>query len=127
MNITGRVKVFKDEGGKYFTFIKGNYLDDAGLNQSFFIRKKILIPKDKSLKNKSLIEIKNGWVSEYRFKTEEGEIVYGESYYIKEWEMINEGTDVNFKRKEYHRKEENKPEQEEKDFSIAPDDIVVPI
>lgn len=124
MNITGRVKVFKDENGKYFTFIKGNYLDENGLDKNFFIRKKILIPKDKNLKNKSLIEIKNGWVSEYRFKTDEDEIVYGESYYIKEWDLIQDGIDINFKKKEYHKKED-KPE--EKDFNIATDDIVVPI
>lgn len=134
MNLTGRCKVFRDENDKYFTYIKGNYLIDDGSQKSFFIRKKVRFPNGTEILNKSTIQIKEGWISTYRFETEENgekKVIYGDYYFIKEFDLIEIGTQEKQKPQVFKKKEEKDSSQtqktEENSWIDTDNEFVVPI
>lgn len=91
------IKVFRDENDKYYTFLTGTIFN-LNTNEGegkFYSKRKIKFADNKEVKNKSKIMVLDGFVSPYRFKitNEKGEVKYisGEMYYIRDFELIEDG------------------------------------
>lgn len=88
---------------------------------SIFYSKKVRFKKDIKPKHKTKIKINNGFISPYRFLTtdEAGEekYIYGDSLFVLDFEILEEGTDEEPQPREYKKKEDN-----EDGFSISFDD-----
>ena len=66
-----KLTIYKDEQGRYKIYIKGRELQEDGTEKDIFMSKTIQFKKDVLLKNRTVIEVLNGWNSCYRIKTNE--------------------------------------------------------
>lgn len=126
-----RIKVFRDEDDKYYTFLTGTIFN-INTNESegkFYSKRKIKFADNKEVKNKAIIKVLDGFVSPYRFKikSESGEIRYvnGEMYYIRDFELIEDGIEEKqkpfvFSQKQPQTKKEkpNKTDEKLNSFSF---------
>lgn len=91
--------IYKDEQGRYKTYIKGTETQEDGEVKNIFMSKKVQFKKGIEIKNKSKIEVIKGWTSCYRIPadelTEEGKpkYKYFDKYFISEFNLLEEGTD----------------------------------
>ena len=85
---------------------------------SIFYSKKVRFKKDIKPKHKTKIKINNGFISPYRFlttdETGEEKYIYGDSLFVLDFEILEEGTDEEPQPREYKKKEDN-----EDGFSIS--------
>lgn len=117
--------IYKDEQGRYKTYIKGTETQGDGEVKDIFMSKKVQFKKDVEIKNRSKIEVLKGWTSCYRIKTdeltEEGKpkYKYFDKYFISEFNILEEGVD-----------EPTRPKQQaqstQEDFSFIPTDDDLP-
>ena len=63
--------IYKDEQGKYKTYIKGAETQENGEVKDIFMSKKVQFKKGIEVKNRSKIEVTKGWINCYRIKTDE--------------------------------------------------------
>lgn len=116
--------IYRDEQGKYKTYIKGTETQEDGEVKDIFMSKKVQFKKGIEVKNKSKIEVIKGWSSCYRIKidelTEEGkpEYKYFDKYFISEFELLEEGVDEPQK-----PRQQTQPKQEDFSFSVSDDDL----
>ena len=117
--------IYKNEQGKYKTYIKGTEQKENGEIENIFMSKKVQFRKGVEVKNRSKIEVIEGWSSCYRIKTdeltEEGKpkYKYFDKYFISEFNLLEDGVDEPVK-----AKQQTQPKQE--DFSFAVDDCDLP-
>lgn len=103
--------VYKDEQGKYYIYIKGTEIQENGETKDIFMRKKVQFMKGIEVKNKSKIEVIEGWTSCYRIKTDElndkGEPKYKkfDKYFIKKFNLLEEGVDEPIEEKQQSKQE----------------------
>lgn len=103
--------VYKDEQGKYYIYIKGTEIQENGETKDIFMRKKVQFMKGIEVKNKSKIEVIEGWTNCYRIKTDElndkGEPKYKkfDKYFIKKFNLLEEGVDEPIEEKQLSKQE----------------------
>ena len=91
------IKVFRDEEDKYFTYLSGNIYNmiTRETEGKFYCKRKIKFLNNQVVKNKSKIKIIDGFLAPYRIKVKDENNKYanlnGEVYYIKEFELIEDG------------------------------------
>ena len=123
-NGTSILTIYKDEQGKFKTYIKGTETQEDGSIKDIYMSKKVQFKKGIEVKNKSKIEVVKGWSSCYRIKTdeltEEGKpkYKYFDKYFISEFNLLEEGVDEPQKPKQTQQKQE--------DFSFTIDDDMLP-
>ena len=117
--------IYKDDQGKYKTYIKGTETQEDGEVKDIFMSKKIQFKNGVEVKNRSKIEVVKGWSNCYRIKTdeltEEGKpkYKYFDKYFISEFKLLEDGVD-----EPMHNKQQSQPKQE--DFSFVPTDDDLP-
>ena len=117
--------IYKDEQGRYKTYIKGVETQENGEVKDIFMSKKVQFKKNVELKNRSKIEVIKGWTSCYRIKTEEltedgkPKYKYHDKYFISEFNLLEDGVD-----EPMHNKQQPQPKQE--DFSFVPEEDDLP-
>lgn len=94
-----KLTIYKDDQGRYKTYIKGTEFKENGEKQDIFMSKKVQFRKGVEIKNKSVIEIVKGWSDCYRIPTDElnenGKLKYKyfDKLFISEFNLLEEGTD----------------------------------
>lgn len=117
--------IYKDEQGKYKTYIKGTETQENGEVKDIFMNKKVQFKKGIEVKNRSKIEVTKGWINCYRIKTDEltedGKPTYKyfDKYFISEFNLLEDGVDEPAKAKQ-------KTQSKQEDFSFAIDDSDLP-
>ena len=127
LNLTGQIKILKDERGVYKTTLSTKETDENGEESKVFMQINVGFKKGTELKNKSVIEIKDGFVSFFRVKNKEENAEDKITYrsYIKlivlDFELIEEGIDEVYS---YRKPEENKKDHtfNYSDFNIGSTD-----
>ena len=123
-NDKSTLTIYKDEQGKFKTYIKGTETQEDGSIKDIYMSKKVQFKKGIEVKNKSKIEVVKGWSSCYRIKTdeltEEGKpkYKYFDKYFISEFNLLEEGVDEPQK-----PKQQTQPKQEDFSFSVSDDDL----
>lgn len=123
-NDKSTLTIYKDEQGKFKTYIKGTEIQEDGSIKDIYMSKKVQFKKGIEVKNKSKIEVVKGWPSCYRIKTdeltEEGKpkYKYFDKYFISEFNLLEEGVDEPQK-----PKQQTQPKQEDFSFSVSDDDL----
>ena len=116
--------IYKDEQGRYKTYIKGTETQEDGEVKDIFMSKKIQFKKGVKVKNRSKIEVVKGWTSCYRIQTdeltEEGKpkYKYFDKYFISEFNLLEDGVDEPVKAKQL-----TQSKQEDFSFSVSDDDL----
>lgn len=117
--------IYKDEQGKYKTYIKGAETQENGEVKDIFMSKKVQFKKGIEVKNRSKIEVTKGWINCYRIKTDEltedGKPTYKyfDKYFISEFNLLEDGVNEPVK-----TKQQTQPKQE--DFSFVPTEDDLP-
>lgn len=117
--------IYKDEQGKYKTYIKGTETQENGEVKDIFMNKKVQFKKGIEVKNRSKIEVTKGWINCYRIKTDEltedGKPTYKyfDKYFISEFNLLEDGVNEPVK-----TKQQTQPKQE--DFSFVPTEDDLP-
>ena len=124
-NETSKLTIYKDEQGRYKTYIKGTETQEDGEVKDIFMSKKVQFKKGVEVKNRSKIEVIKGWTKCYRIRTDEltedgkPKYKYLDKYFISEFNLLEDGVDEPVK-----AKQQEQPKQE--DFSFAIDDSDLP-
>ena len=98
-NESSKIKIYKDEDGKYKTYVKGRELKDNGNIEDIYMSKKVQFKKDVNLRNRTVIEVIKGWNSCYRIKSDElnengkPKYKYFDKYFISEFKILEERVD----------------------------------
>lgn len=117
--------IYKDEQGKYKTYIKGTEAQEDGEIKNIFMSKKVQFKKGIEVKNRSKIEVTKGWINCYRIKTDEltedgkPKYKYFDKYFISEFNLLEDGVDEPTKAKQQTK-------QNDFSFSVADDDSDLP-
>ena len=117
--------IYKDEQGKYKTYIKGTETQENEEVKDIFMNKKVQFKKGIEVKNRSKIEVTKGWINCYRIKTDEltedGKPTYKyfDKYFISEFNLLEDGVNEPVK-----TKQQTQPKQE--DFSFVPTEDDLP-
>ena len=118
-----KLTIYKDEQGRYKTYIKGEELKEDGSKEDIFMSKKVTFRRDVDIKNKSVIEVVKGWSSCYRIKTDETyengkpKYKYYDKYFISEFNLLEEGVD------EPQKSRQEKQKQEDFSFDMSNDEL----
>ena len=105
-----KLTIYKDEQGRYKTYIKGRELQEDGTEKDIFMQKQVQFRKDTNLQNKTVIEVIKGWNSCYRVKTDElnekRKYKYYDKYFVSEFKILKEGEKGYLKTKQEKQKED---------------------
>lgn len=110
---SSKLTIYKDEQGRYKTYIKGEELKEDGSQEDIFMSKKVAFKRGVEVKNKSVIEVVKGWNSCYRIKTDETyengkpKYKYYDKYFISEFNLLEEGVDEPQKQRQQAQKQED--------------------
>lgn len=124
-NGTSILTIYKDEQGRYSTYIKGTETQENGEIKDIFMNKKIQFKKGVEVKNRSKIEVIKGWLNCYRIQTDElteegkSKYKYFDKYFISEFNLLEEGVDEPLK-----AKQQTQPKQEDFSFEIDDSDML---
>ena len=116
--------IYKDEQGRYKTYIKGIETQEDGEVKDIFMSKKVQFKKGVEVKNRSKIEVIKGWTSCYRIQTDElneqgkPKYKYFDKYFIGEFNLLEEGVDEPQK-----QRQQAQQKQEDFSFSVSDDDL----
>lgn len=123
-NETSKLTIYKDEQGRYKTYIKSTTTKENRETEDTYMSKKVMFRKGVELKNKSVIEVTKGWLSPYKIKTDElnenekPKYKYFDKLFVSEFNLLEEGTDEVQKTRQ--------PKQEPQDsfaFDIGQDEL----
>lgn len=99
-NETSKLTIYKDEQGRYKTYIPIKEKDENGEYKFVTsMSKKVQFNSDVEVKNQTEIEVVRGWLQAYRIDTGEvnkkGKKIYKylDKYHISEFKILEEGTD----------------------------------
>lgn len=110
IRLTGEVLIHKDENNRYSTYLVGNDMVEDKQEQ-FFHKISVSFRKGVELKNKAKINIKDGFLTTYRYASnntnDEGNTIF--NYFVKmvvlDFEVIEEGEDGVMKKRNYDKPE----------------------
>ena len=117
--------IYKDELGRYKTYIKGTETQQDGEIKDIFMSKKIQFKKGIEVKNRSKIEVVEGWAKCYRIQTDEltedgkPKYKYFDKYFINEFNLLEDGVDEPVKTKQ-------QTQSKQEDFSFVPTEDDLP-
>lgn len=114
--IGSTIKVYRDENDKYYTYLSGTVfnLETREMEDRCLVKRKIRFYNDLEVLNKTKIYVRDGFLSPQKFKIKEGDdykIINAEVFYIKEFDVIEEGIEEKQKVKEYKPKSQTKEEK----------------
>lgn len=124
-NDKSTLTIYKDEQGKFKTYIKGTETQEDGSIKDIYMSKKVQFKKGVEVKNRSKIEVTKGWLNCYRIKTgeltEEGKpkYRYHDKYFISEFNLLEDGVDEPVKTKQ-------QTQSKQEDFSFVPTEDDLP-
>lgn len=113
-------RVFRDETDNYFTYLSGNIYNTITkeTEEKFYSKRKIRFADNQSVKNKSKIKVVNGFATPFKlkYKGEDGRYAWttGEMYYIREFELLENGIDEKQKIYKKYNKNQEKPQIDKK-------------
>lgn len=122
---TSKLTIYRDENGRYKTYLKGIETKENGEIEDIFMSKKVQFKKGIEVNNRSKIEVTKGWISCYRIKTEEvteegkPKYKYFDKYFISEFNLLEDGVDEPVKTKQ-------QTQSKQEDFSFTIDDDMLP-
>ncbi len=96
---TSKLTIYKDEQGRYKTYIKSTKINQDNEEEHTFMAKKVQFKKGVEVKNKSVIEVTDGWLTPYKIKTDElnedgkPKYKYFDKLFINSFNLLEEGTD----------------------------------
>lgn len=128
LNITGQIRILKDERGIYKTTLSTKENDENGEENKIFMQINVGFKKGIELKNKSVIEIKDGFLTFFRVKNsaedEEGKITYRNypKLVVLDFNLIEEGVDEVYQHRKFD-KTENKHTFNYNDFNMSVDEL----
>lgn len=99
MNITGQATIFKDDKGVYRLSIMNKEIQENGEEQNVFMRINVGFKKGVEVKNKTKINITNGFLTFFRIPTgntyENGSAEYKKypKIIVLDFEVLEEGID----------------------------------
>lgn len=108
------IKVLRDEQDRFFTYLTGNVynIETKETEGKFYSKRKISFADNKQVKNKTKIKIIDGFASPYRLKLKSENntftFINGEMYYIKDFEILEDGVDE--KQKIFVKEPKQKPQ-----------------
>lgn len=126
MNITGQATILKDDKGTYKIAILNKEIQENGEEQPIFMRINVGFKKGVEVKNKTKIDIKNGFLTFFRIATgntyENGVPEYRKfpKIMVMDFEIVEEGTDEVYHSKEYSNLPSNNNANE---FYSSDDDL----
>ena len=71
MNISGEARILKDDRGVYKTTLATKVIDETGEEEKIFMKINVGFKKGVEVKNKTKINIKDGFLTFFRIPTEE--------------------------------------------------------
>lgn len=100
MNITGEIKILKDDRGIYKTTLVGREINpDTNEEEKIFMQVNVGFRKGVELKNKTKINVKDGFVSMFRVSTDElkedgtPKYKYFPKFVVMDFDVVEEGID----------------------------------
>ena len=121
---TSKLTIYRDENGRYKIYIKGTEIQENGEAKDIYMSKKVQFKKGIEVKNRSKIEVVEGWAKCYRIQTDEltedgkPKYKYFDKYFISEFNLLEEGVDEPQK-----QRLQTQPKQEDFSFSVSDDDL----
>lgn len=116
MNIIGQATILKDDKGIYRLALANKEQQENGDIQTIFMRINVGFKKGVELKNKTKINIKDGFLTFFRIATgntyEDGKLEYKKfpKVMIMDFEIIEEGIDEPYHSKDYSETQSNSDE-----------------
>ena len=98
-NEASKLTIYKDEQGRYKTYIKSTTTKENGETEDTYMSKKVMFRKGVEVKNKSVIEVVKGWLSPYKIKIDEvnengnPKYKYFDKIFVSEFNLLEEGID----------------------------------
>ena len=98
-NEPSKLTIYKDEKGRYKTYIKSTTTKENGEAEDTYMSKKVTFRKGVEVKNKSVIEVTKGWITPYKILTEDvnedgkPKYKYFDKIFVSEFNLLEEGTD----------------------------------
>ena len=118
------IKVYRDVNDKYFTYLTGNIynIEKKQTEGKFYSKRKIKFADNQEVKNKAKIKILDGFATPFKFKVKAEDkgmkYISGEMYYIRSFELLEDGVDEKQKILRYPQKqkpqEQKVPEKKDK-------------
>ena len=99
MNISGEARILKDDRGIYKTTLATKVIDENGEEKTIFTKRLVNFRKGVEVKNKTKINVKEGFDTFVRINTgevkEDGTPIYKDlaKYVILDFEIVEEGID----------------------------------
>lgn len=124
-NDKSTLTIYKDEQGKFKTYIKGTETQEDGSIKDIYMSKKVQFKKGIEVKNRSKIEVVEGWAKCYRIQTDEltedgkPKYKYFDKYFISEFNLLEDGVDEPVKTKQ-------QTQSKQEDFSFVPTEDDLP-
>lgn len=113
MNIIGQATILKDDKGTYKIAIANKEMQENGEEQTIFMRINVGFRKGIEIKNKTKINITNGFLTFFRIDTgevyEDGTPIYRKfpKIMVMDFEVIEEGIDEVYQSKDYSNNQSN--------------------
>ena len=123
MNVTGQATIFKNDKGIYKLSIASKELQENGEGKPTFMPIHVGFMKGVEVKNKTKINIKNGFLTFFKIDTgdirEDGKTVYKKfpKIMVMDFEVLEEGTDEVQKSRDYS----NETTTSSNDFGYYPE------
>lgn len=129
MKVTGETRIFKDDRGIYKISICNKEINANGEEESIFMRIHVGFRKGQEVKNKTKINIKDGFLTFFRMKTEEinekGNPIYKRypKLIVLDYEVLEEGIDEVQKSKNYFNTKSNLSDDTIGGYSSSDDEL----
>ena len=127
IDVRGEIRILKDERGVYKTTLVSKDFDENGEEIKIFMQINVGFKKGVELKNKSKIEITEGFISFFRMKSKEndenGEVIYRKypKLIVLDFKLIEDGIDEPFQYTKTNNKKDNTFNYS--DFDVNADDL----
>lgn len=127
IDVRGEIRILKDDRGVYKTTLVNKEFDDNGDEVKNFMQIIVGFRKGIELKNKSKIEITNGFMSFFKVKSKEidenGDVIYRKypKLIVLDFKLIEEGIDEPFQYSKVTNKKDNTFNYS--DFDVNVDDL----
>ena len=127
IDVRGEIRILKDDRGVYKTTLVNKEFDDKGDEVKNFMQIIVGFRKGIELKNKSKIEITNGFMSFFKVKSKEidenGDVIYRKypKLIVLDFKLIEEGIDEPFQYSKVTNKKDNTFNYS--DFDVNVDDL----
>lgn len=130
MNILGEARILKDDRGVYkTTLVNTESNKETGEEEKIFMKINVGFRKGVELKNKTKINIKDGFLTFFRMATgntyEDGKLEYKKfpKIMIMDFEVLEEGTDEPCHSKDYSDTQSNSNEDTTSEFYPSEDEL----